>query len=1428
MKMPLRRDGDSEGEESMRGSIFGIDIGSVSISVVALRPDKVVIRTDYRLHQGRIRETLVEMLKGFALHEIASIAATASTPGYINAAKRYDNQVAVMSTARHLHGSVRSILNVGAEKFSLILFDENGNYHAGKTNTSCAAGTGSFLDQQALRLNFKNIGDLSLAALRNLRDIPKIASRCAVFAKTDLIHAQQEGYSLEEICDGLCHGLAKNIVDTLFTGADVKGTIIFCGGVSKNCAVKKHIGALTGAELTVDDFSPVYGAMGAALRLLEEGSYPEISLTQPEDIIIALEQKRSYAFAGLDLRQSQYPDFSGGQRYEYRIGSRTVPEIVEVDVYDPLPGGGPIHAFFGVDIGSTSTKAVLTDSRKNVLAGLYTRTAGRPVDAMCAILEALDDLAARKHLDITFLGSGTTGSGRKLMGGIIGADLVIDEISAHARAAYELSPDVDTIIEIGGQDSKFTTLKKGMVNFSVMNTVCAAGTGSFIEEQARKMGCPLSEYSQRTMGMQAPASSDRCTVFMERDMNYHLSEGFSANEVLASALHSVCENYLTKVAIESMIGEKILFQGATAKNKALVAAFEQRLKKPVTVSRFCHLTGALGVALMLADENVKETKFHGLGLYKKHIPVRSEVCGICPNHCKLTIASIEEKSLAYGFLCGRDYETKGYVDNNRSGFDLLKARKKAASFPKAETWLEGITIGIPAALHLYEDLEFWQYFFNKLSIRTVTSAAYRDALKEGRNIAGADFCAPLTALHGHVRHLMDRCDYVFAPVYLEDRQKERHVRSQYCYYTQYAPSLVSEPGKPEGEKVLMPLIQYLYNRLHTKYQLYHMLRRITADSVSFLEVSQAYDKALAYRDAARKSLQDLCAKEMENTEGIQVMLLGRPYTVLSPSMNKGIIDIFASKGVKVFFQDMLDPDEDLPGFVKQLADDLPWKYASTILRSTQSVAKKKGVYPVLVTSFRCSPDSLVMEYFKKLMNSLNKPYLILQLDEHDSSVGYETRIEAAIRSFTNHYGEGLPKSPDVFTGRIPRKLLSDRTLLMPNWDRFSCSLIAASLRAEGMDARLLEDTRSGIQEVMRHNSGQCIPINIIAQETIDYIKKYRLDPAKCMVWIGGGEIACNLKVIPHHIRNILDAYGSGMEKVEIYQGEVLFLDISVRAAMDAYFSFMFGGMLRKIGCRMRPYEREEGSVDKALDKCLSLFIDAFSGGGSKEDALVKAVDLLKRIPLSQEYRPKVAIFGDLYVRDNDAANQDLIRYIEKCGAEVITTPYSTYAKMIASPYFKKWIKEGKYLHTLSAGAMFMAMTALEKRYERHFQSLLGEHGQEFNDSQAEILAQYNLLPEHTGESMDNILKIHYIKKHYPDVSLFVHTSPAFCCPALITEAMAGRIEEVTGVPVVCVTYDGTFGDKNAAVIPYLAFPKERWPDNSAKDRRHSITMRTFF
>jgi len=1436
-------------------NILGIDIGSVSVSIAEITPEKNIVKTAYKIHHGNPSGTLKAILKELDLSGIAYVASTASTPDFVKTHIQFDNLLSIISSARHFYSDrgqfeYRFLLLVGGEKFGLIHFDENGNYLNYKANTSCAAGTGSFLDQQVVRLNLSGIEELSDLSFKNNGGIPKIASRCAVFAKTDLIHAQQEGYSLGKICDGLCYGLGKNIVDTLFSQEKPDSPILFCGGVSKNRAVANHIAALTGASIRVDALSPLYGAIGSAINFIDESLHDKKSVFErrgihsAENIITLKTKNKKYFYPPLELKLSDYPDFNGIETYEYPVKNRTG-SPVEVDIYETLNSANPYEICLGIDIGSTSTKAVIMEKNRTVLAGFYTRTAGRPVDALCSIFEAIDFMIKRYGINLKIAGAGTTGSGRKFVGKIIQADIILDEISAHARAACELNPRVDTIIEIGGQDSKFTTLKNGIVTSAVMNNVCAAGTGSFIEEQAYKLGCGISEYSNRTKNKCAPMASDRCTVFMERDINHYLQEGFSVDEILSSALHSVRENYLSKVASQKHIGNTIFFQGATAKNKALVAAFEQKLNKPILVSKYCHLTGALGAALVLSDERVTNTKFRGIDLYRKNIPVRSETCELCTNHCKLTIADLGDEQVAYGFLCGRDCDTKQYVNNNTSGFDLIRSWNKAFSFKlsnktPAEPDLKEriasnlspaiqiikkknpfgskvqqdiknkITIGIPAALHLYEDLWFWKYFFTMLGIETITSETFKEGVHAGKKIMSAEFCSPMSAIHGHAQYLSARADYLFLPFYLEERTKEKKIRRQYCYCTQFIPALISQTADWGKGKILTPVIKYLYTGFHTKIQLYKSLKAITDNSISFFDISSAYDRAIELREAGLKRLKEKYRIEKEKTGEISIVLAGRPYTILSPADNKGIPDIFTSMGIKTFYQDMIFDSEAELDPIRPLLSELHWKYASKILKVAEISAKTDAMYPVLITSFKCSPDSFVKEYFKEVMEYYKKPYLILELDEHDSSLGYETRIEAAIRSFRNHHNEQKrirPLAPHRSINPQKEKHIKDKTIILPNWDRLTGSLLVANLKREGVNAALMQETDEIIRKSLKYNTGQCIPLNAISQGYIEHIQKHNLDPEKTLLWMSNSN-TCSLRLYPHHIQTLLNAMGGGFEKSRVYTGEISFIDISIRAAINAYFAFMFGGMIRKIGCKIRPYETEKGLTDRVIDRSMILLTDAFLGRSSKEEVVKKVVSLFKKIEIKKEYRPKVAIFGDIYVRDNDVMNQNLIHFIEEQGGEVITTPYNTYAKMIADPYLRKWFNEGNYLGALSYRILLTTITRLDKIYFKHFNSLLREPDFEYNESPDKILSSYNVALENTGESMDNILKVFYIKKHYPDISLFVQTSPAFCCAALVTEAMAKAIEKHTGVPVVSITYDGTGGNKNDAIIPFLRFPRK--------------------
>jgi len=1396
--------------------VLGVDAGAVSVSAAEVDGRGEVVRTFYEFHHGQVQAALDRILEKVDLEGIRAVAATTSTPGFIRSDRRVDNQICLITAARRRHPRCRSILVVGGERFGLVRFAADGAYLSYRANPLCAAGTGGFLDQQARRLNLPGVSELAALALANRGTPPKIASRCAVFAKTDLAHAQQEGHSLEAICDGLCRGVATNIVGTLFTGEEVHGPLLLVGGVARNQAVVRHLRELLGREVIVDE-DLAHGAVGAALKLLEETRGSQ--LRAPVAIAGSAERataKKACEFPPLELRLSEYPSFESLERSLWT--GRVVPHShpLEVDLYRRLEPGARHDVYLGVDIGSTSTKAVVTTRDGEVVAGFYTATAGKPLVATQLILEAVSDWERNRDFELNFLGVGTTGAGRKFVGKILGADLVLDEITAHARAAVELHPEVDTIIEIGGQDSKFTTLRNGRVTLSVMNNVCAAGTGSFIEEQARRLEVPLSEYDERTRGCGSPIASERCTVFMERDLNHYLNEGYERGEVLAAVLHSVRENYLNKVAVESLIGRAIVFQGATGRNRALVAAFEQRIGQPIRVSRYCHLTGALGVALTLRDEGVRASTFRGLGLHGQSIPIRPETCELCSNHCKLSVAEVGGETIAFGFLCGRDYETRKRVANNTSGFDLFRERAKALAPQGERRPRAGLTIGIPSGLHLYEDLPFWKGFFHRLGIRTVTTERYPDAVKDGRRLAGAELCAPMTALHAHVAHLRDRCDAIFLPFYLEMKSGEKGTRRQLCYYTQFAPSFGGGDGRRDGPPVIRPIVHSLYGKVFTKAELYRVLRPLFPDGISLFDISSAYDAAETRKEEGLARLREIYRTESRRGDGFHAVLLGRPYTVLSEWMNKGIPDTFASLGVPVFYQDMLSyRAEDVAG-IACLLKEVHWHYAARILEAAEVAARTPGAYPVLLTSFKCSPDSFVTEYFRQIVESHGKPYLVLQLDEHDSRLGYETRVEAAVRAFRNHHRSvsapfaalSVSASPSVFCVPRGKVDLSGKTILFPNWDPLSLRLVISSVRKTGRDARLLEPSEASMRRSLRHNSGQCTPLNIIAQDFVEYVERHDLDPAKTVLWMSASNIACNIRLYPHHIRTILRSHGKGFERAEVYTGAMTLLDISPALPYDVYLAYMFGGFIRRMGCRIRPGERHPGETDAVIEAGMGAMEAVFESGGSKEDALDRLVSRFEAIETRDTNpRPKVAIFGDLYSRDNRVLNQDLIRFIEAHGGEVITTPYTSYVKMIVRPYYWKWILEGQYMSVLSTGALMAGFRHIEKKYFRLFQRILHESDPVYDTSPQAILSEYNVSVAHTGEAMDNLLKVFYIVRHHPDVALFVQASPAFCCPSLVTEAMAHEIEKKTGVPMVSVTYDGTGGTKNEVILPYLEYPR---------------------
>ncbi len=400
--------------------------------------------------------------------------------------------------------------------------------------------------------------------------------------------------------------------------------------------------------------------------------------------------------------------------------------------------------------------------------------------------------------------------------------------------------------------------------------------------------------------------------------------------------------------------------------------------------------------------------------------MQTETCELCLNRCTISVASVNGEKQAYGFLCGRDYETRKFVKKAGEGFDLMKERKKLVKsrvqkIPDQESKMP--VVGIPATLHLVEDLSFWTLFFKELDIPLISSEDFKDSLKIGKKIAGAEFCAPVDSMYGHIEYLAEECDFIFMPVYLEARIKPKGTEQNFCYYTQFSASLAFQEGEQMKEKLMSPMLNFNKDGDHNAKLLVKELKKWGFDHVTLARVSAALKKADRYADRLKSKLEAIYENSFSSEGDVSVVLLGRPYVVLSGTLNKGIPDIFTGMGISAYYQDMLkvDPNRDEP--FNQLLRKIPWHFAANILRAAEVICRTKNLYPVLVTAFKCAPDSFIIEYFKHLMHLFGKPYLIIQIDEHDSNTGYETRIEAALRSFRNHANANT-SIPDPDLGSI--------------------------------------------------------------------------------------------------------------------------------------------------------------------------------------------------------------------------------------------------------------------------------------------------------------------------------------------------------------------------------------------------------------------------
>ena len=1375
---------------------LGIDIGALFVKGVVQNGNDTPT-TFYKAHLGNPLEALGQALSGLPEGDYL-VGATGSGAPLVTDSLSIDpvhSVEAQIEAVRERFPQARNILDVGGGSCTIIHLDEDSKFINYSANSLCAAGTGSFLDEQArrLQLDYSSMADFEYDGVP-----PTIASRCAVFAKSDLIHRQQEGYSKEAMWAGLCKGCVDTFLQTLLKGKPLSGMTVVTGGVVLNRSIMKWLHTYFPDRILTWDQAHLAGALGAArlaggkpialARLTEKGS------GQTDRIEIKVSRGKA-----LTLHRSSYPSFEVAEEYLDDMGN-------EVRLWRAL--GGELKVSLGIDIGSTSTKLVLLDSDDEVVLDIYRKTQGDPLGAVKMLFSAIENLMDDRGVAFDVTACGTTGSGRKFIGQIIGADWIINEISAHVAGAMKTDPQIDTIFEIGGQDSKYMRTVNGAIRDANMNFICAAGTGSFVEEQAIKLGFSVGEIGEQVMGIAPPETSDRCTVFMEEDTNKLLRQGYTRQEAVAAVLNSVVKNYLNKVVGNRLVSDKkVFFQGATARNKGLVAAFENLLDVEVVVSPLCHQMGAYGLALLCAGQMRQAgvcSTFRGFDLSRRDITLTKQPCEACNNTCQITHAAIEGESgtPSWGYMCGKDPEQETRKVNRQ--FSLFRRRDKLLfrRYKNQPVPENAPVVGLPASLATYTYLPFWTALFNELGWRLETSGTTDERIKNrGVKNSLGDFCFPAKVAIGHALEMTDRSDlrWTLLPQVISEVPNEHTTNSLFCPYVQSHPAVVRSILALNGvddARLLTPVLDLRWDPSR-------MVREFDKTFGSRLkkskgEMKNALARALeaqaefsqACQTEGRAALDELLAKGQK-----AIVITGRPYNCFDSGSNLGLPEKISEYGFVVVPLDFVPFD---PASLGEQFSNIYWNYGQRIVASLKTVAAADHLFCVYLSNFNCGPDSFLLTYAEKIMG--DKPLLILELDEHGADAGYMTRVEAFL--------DVVDKTRSATVGRLAHKQpvnvddLKKRTLWLPPMHPFSGPLFASVFERFGYHARALPPEDREAYEIGRAvvRGSECLPTSVTIGGLLKKLREIDAVGSEHAFFMATATGPCRFGQYALLHRMILDQ--NGYEDLAIlspssynsYQG------VEEKLRRELWWAVLVSDLLFKMLCRVRPYEKNPGETDRVAQQQLENLQVVLAGNGDLEAALRRAAKAFGAIDRYSGQKPLVGVVGEIYVRCNPYSNGYVIDHIEKYGGEAWLAPLAEW--LLYTAHLQAWLAKQSARNVTARGKSLLKNKFLfsteHKAYQWCGDVLADRHEPPIEDV---IAAGQRFLPiNFEGEAIITIGRAEQFIRQ--GAQLVVNCAPFGCMPGTLTSSIFQQIEQEMGVPVVSMYYDGE-GEINRRLEIYL-------------------------
>lgn len=1254
---------------------LGLDVGSTTVKLAILNDKNDIVYSEYKRHMSDIKSTIIRLMKD-CYESLGNLSCTVSITGSggISASKwlelNFVQEVIACSRAvETLIPQADVVIELGGEDAKIIYYKGGMEY---RMNGSCAGGTGAFIDQMASLLNTDAQGLNEYA--KNYKVIYPIASRCGVFAKTDVQPLINDGACKEDIAASIFQAVVNQTISGLACGKPIKGKVAFLGGPL--CFLSElrqrfieSLKLLHDKVITPRD-SQLFVAIGAALLSEQEEILSLEELAKKVEEITDITDNNIHKLEPLFHSEADY------QRFKERH-NKTPVKRVKLETYSG-------KVYLGIDAGSTTTKIALIGEDTELLYSYYGNNEGDPLRKTISILK---DLYNKLPKGVKITNSVVTGYGETLLKAALHVDLGEIETIAHYKAAEYFLPGVDFILDIGGQDMKCLRIKKRAIDSILLNEACSSGCGSFIEGFASSLTMSVSEFAKEALYAKSPVDlGSKCTVFMNSRVKQAQKEGATIADISAGLSYSVIKNALFKVIKirnDKDMGDKIIVQGGTFHNDAILRSFELVSNREVVRPEIAGLMGAFGAALIGKERYVEEYESNLLAkesLDNFNITTSHKRCKKCGNQCLLTISSFPSEEI---FTSGNRCEKGGGIEKNlkEKPPNLVEYKYKRTFGYKALPLNEAKrgVIGIPRVLNMYENYPFWFTLLTELGFRVELSKASSKKLYEKgiETIPSESVCYPAKLTHGHIMDLIERgIKLIFYPSVVYEKKEFRDANNHYnCPIVTSYPEVIKnniDAIEANNVKFIAPFCSLDDENV--------LIKRITDEfnkfNVTMEEAIKAVKAASKERDRYKKEIQNkgeevLAYLKDHNKKGI--VLCGKPYHI-DPEINHGIPEIINSYDLAILTEDSISHLEPLK-YQLRVVDQ--WVYNSRLYRAASLVAQEANLDMIQLNSFGCGLDAVTTDQIAEILASSGKMYTMLKIDEGNNLGAAKIRIRSLKAAMEERERKKYqPEIDDMSYHKIPftSKMKKTHTILAPQMSPLHFEFIEEATRACGYQLEVLPAIdQKGVEEGLKYvNNDACYPAIIVVGQIISALKSGKYDINHTSVIIsqtGGGCRATNyigfLK---------LGLKQAGLEHVPIISLNAVGLEkqpgfkFSIGLINRCIMALIYGDLLMRVMNRTRPYEKIKGSVQALSGKWNAPIKESIRRDNkrlfhSNIRGIIKDYETLELLDIE---KPKVGIVGEILLKYHPTANNEIISHLENSGAEAVVPDlldfffYSTY------------------------------------------------------------------------------------------------------------------------------------------------------------------------